>query len=114
MTLPSVSNLGDLLEELIILAQNHENAPDWALGLKLGEECGEVQSVLLHANGFIQHKSFDEDVMHECADVFNVITAILAKHYEDMSVEELSYRFFQAVDKKGQKYRKLLEDGLNQ
>ena len=104
-----LNDLQSMAFGLIEMAQDKENAPDWALGLKLGEETGEVQSVLLYENGFLQHKEFDEDVMHEVADVFNVCTAILAKHYSHLTPSEIMVRFNLAVHKKGLKYAKILE-----
>jgi NTP pyrophosphatase (non-canonical NTP hydrolase) len=102
-----------ILYDLIVLAKEKENAPDWALGLKLSEECGEVAEVLLVDNGFCQHKEIKEDLFHEIADVFNVCTAILARRYTELSADEIMVRLTQAVEKKGQKYADLLNDGLN-
>jgi len=105
--------IDQLLYELISLAAENENAPDWALGLKLGEECGEVCEVLLVDNGFCQHKELTEDLFHEIADVFNVCTAILAKRYPELGPMEILHRLTAAVERKGQKYADLLKDGMN-
>jgi NTP pyrophosphatase (non-canonical NTP hydrolase) len=103
-----------VLYDLIVLARAKENAPDWALGLKLVEEVGEVSEVILYENGFIQHKEIKEDLFHEVADVFNVCTAILTQHYTELDEAQIMVRLTQAVEKKGKKYADLLNDGMNQ
>ncbi len=108
-----MTNFDDLIADLIILARMEEKAPDWALTLKLAEECGEVSEVVLYENGFIQHKQLKEDLFHEVADVINVCTAILAQHYSEMSTIEIHDRLIQAVETKGAKYAKILREGCN-
>ena len=99
--------------ELLEMTRENETAPDWALGLKLGEECGEVQTALLYANGFLRHKTLDEDVMHEVADVINVCIGLLVQHYSEHSTDYILEWLTQAIDKKGKKYAKVLAEGCN-
>lgn len=98
----------ETLEGVLNLCRNYESAPDWALGLKLAEECGEVSEAILYANGFIQHKELKEDVLHEVADVINVALGILTQHYPDVAVPELLTQLDAAMKTKNKKYAKIL------
>jgi len=40
-------DLNKVFLDLLYMAREHDTAPDWAMGLKLGEECGEVQHIIL-------------------------------------------------------------------
>jgi phosphoribosyl-ATP pyrophosphohydrolase len=102
-----------VIYNLLKMTRDKETAPDWALGLKLGEEAGEVQTALLYANGFLRHKTLDEDVMHEVADVFNVCLGLLTQHYPDLTPEEILSQFNTALYVKGKKYAKVLAEGCN-
>lgn len=97
--------------DLLSAIKQHETMPDWALGLKLGEEAGEVSEALLKAKGYLRHKELKEDVLHEIADVFNVCLGILVQRYQNKSVDEIFDMLNQAVYKKGQKYINLLKGG---
>ncbi len=105
-------NLNDIFYNLLRMTRDLEKAPNWATGLKLGEECGEVQEAILKDNGFLKHKeeASQYDVMYEVADVMNVCCAILTSTYKDATEEEILEAFTTAMDIKGMKYRKLLED----
>jgi len=102
------SNLSETFRGLLRLTKDYEEAPDWASGLKLGEECGEVHTAILKGQGFLDHKTLDEDVMHEVADVMNVCCAILTAHYPDLEVEEIMAKLDTAMIKKGEKYAQVL------
>lgn len=102
-----------ILYELFVMTRQYETAPDWAMGLKLSEEVGEVNEAVLFSNGYVQHKIMKEDVMHEVADVFNVCIALLVKHYPGIPIDQLFTEFAAAVEKKGRKYAKVI-GALNQ
>jgi len=104
-----VHDLDDVFLGLLRMCRDHENAPDMAMGLKLGEECGEVQTAILKANGFLEHKTLDEDVMHEIADVMNVCCSILTASYPQLPPGTLLYHLSQAMEKKANKYAKVLK-----
>ena len=101
-------NIEDVFCDLLRMTREYETAPDWANGLKLGEECGEVQTAILVKNGFLKHKNLDEDVMFEIADVMNVCCALLTAHYPDYTPDELLDKLAIAMDIKGLKYAKIL------
>lgn len=101
-------NLQSVFEELLVMCREYDTAPDWAHGLKLGEEVGEVNECILKGNGFLQHKTLKEDVMHEVADVMNTCCALLTSHYPDLSPKELTEALTDAMMKKGTKYAKVL------
>ena len=102
------NNLTDEFYNLLRLTREYEKAPDWASGLKLGEECGEVQAAILKGQGFLHHKVLDEDVVHEISDVMNVCCAILTAHYPDLTPTEISTELAKAMQYKAQKYAALL------
>lgn len=98
-----------VVEELFMMVQENEEAPAWALGLKLSEETGEFSEVLLHDLGFLKHKDKEfEPLIEEAADVFNVIIGVLARRFPDENPIDLTEDFLQAVQKKGAKYAKLM------
>lgn len=101
-------NIEDVFCDLLRMTREYEDAPSWANGLKLGEECGEVQTAILVAHGFLEHKTLDEDVMYEIADVMNVCCAILTAHYPDYLPDELLDALAVAMRTKGNKYAKIL------
>jgi len=102
------NNIENVFHNLLEMTQNHEDAPDWAMGLKLGEECGEVQTAILKANGFLHHKTLDEDVLHEIADVMNVCCSILTATYPNLQPIDIIDLLAEAMEKKGRKYAKVL------
>ena len=102
------NNISQVLLKILEMTQSHEGMPDWALGMKLSEETGEVNEALLVANGFLQHKVLKEDVLHEVADVFNVCLGLLAKHYPTKTPEEILEQLNSALVKKGKKYAGIL------
>ena len=108
-----MTDIETTIYDLLRMTRENETAPDWALGLKLGEEVGEVQMALLHTNGFLRHKTLDEDVMHEVADVLNVCIGLLTQHYPDLNEAEILSRLNDALFKKGQKYARVLAEGCN-
>ena len=103
------NNLDNVFSDLIKMCREYDDAPDWAHGLKLGEECGEVQECILKANGFLEHKTLKEDVLHEVADVMNTCCALLSSHYPDHLPDELVDALTSAMMKKGTKYAKVLK-----
>lgn len=100
--------LAELFYQIINMSREHEAMPDWALALKLGEETGEIHTAILKSKGYLKHKEESEDVLHEVADVFNVCTGILVKHYPDLSTDDLITALADAMEKKGDKYKKIL------
>lgn len=103
------SNLDEVFCDLLTMCREYDNAPDWAHGLKLGEECGEVQECILKGNGFLKHKTLKEDVLHEVADVMNTCCALLSSHYPEHLPDELAEALSNAMIKKGTKYAKVLK-----
>ena len=63
--------------------------PLWALGLKIGEESGELLEALNHSLGMLPHKKMKEPLMGEVADVIQVALAIAAKAYPKLTMAEL-------------------------
>lgn len=101
-------DLQERMRDALKMTRELETAPDWAHGLKLGEECGEVQTAILKSNGFVKHKELEESVIFEVADVINVCMALLTSHYPDSSVESIVVRLDQAMKQKNKKYYDIL------
>ena len=97
---------------LFKMIQDKEEAPPWALALKLGEELGEFQSNLLHTYGYLHQKEMDEDIFGEAADMINCIIGVLAKLYPYQTPEELTERLKLATYNKGNKYERFLDENI--
>ena len=95
-------------EDLFAMAQEHDTAPSWALGLKLQEEVGEFSEAVLFENGFIQYKTNVGSPMEEAADIMNVVVSALAKIYPNKHPRELNLMLLEAMNKKGAKYARLI------
>ena len=63
--------------------------PLWSLGLKMGEEAGELLEAVNHSLGMLPHKKMKEPLMGEVADVIQVALAIAAKAYPKLPMAEL-------------------------
>lgn len=105
-------NLEEQIGYLFSMVQEKEEAPAWALGLKLGEEAGEFQSNLLHMHGHLHQKTMDEDIFGEAADVINTVIGTLAQVYPYQSPDELIKRLREAMHNKGKKYERLLDENI--
>jgi len=101
-------DLEETLMKCLDMTRNYDDAPDWAHGLKLGEECGEVQEAILKANGFLDHKELNEGVVEEVADVINVLMALLTAHYPDLTIYHIATKLDNAMKQKNQKYYEVL------
>ncbi len=98
-----------IIHKLLTMTRDKETSPAWALGLKLAEECGEVNEALLRDLGFLRHKEAKEGVINEVADVFNVCLGLLAVHYPNSTPTEICVALEHAMHQKGQKYADILE-----
>jgi NTP pyrophosphatase (non-canonical NTP hydrolase) len=101
-------NIEQTLYTLICMTRDNERMPDYGLAMKLAEECGEVNTAVLKSMGYLQHKTLDEDVMHEVADVINVCIGLLTQHYLKMDEETILNELNKALCRKGQKYKDIL------
>ena len=100
------------LRYLVDMVQAKEEAPAWALALKLGEESGEFQSNLLHTMGHLHQKEMAEDIFGEAADVINCVMGTLAKLYPFHTAEEIVELLREANYNKGTKYERLLDEDV--
>lgn len=110
----SNSDLTCIFYDLLCMTKKSEPAPDWASGLKLGAEAGEVQEAILKGRGFIEHKELNEEVVEEIADVMNVCCAILTAHYPDETPSTILGMLGDAMIKKGHKYAGILNTTVPQ
>ena len=92
------------------MVREHENAPSWALTLKLSEEVGEFSEIILKDYGFLHHKNkkWKDTPVEEAADIMNVVLGALSKHYPDKTSDEIEQELFDAMNKKGSKYARIL------
>ena len=98
----------EAMVECLEMVRTFDVSPGWAHGLKLGEECGEVQEAILVNAGFCDHKELKEGVIEEVADVINVCMAILSAEYETVPLDELLGQLATAMEKKNQKYANII------
>jgi len=100
----------NLISHLFNITQSKEDAPPYALTMKLSEEVGEFNEVMLHELGFLRHKDKDwkDTPIEEAADIINVLIGTLAVHYPNKTPEELSAELKIAMIKKGNKYARIL------
>ena len=97
------------IEDIFAMVQKYEDAPPWALGLKLSEETGEFSEVMLHELGFLKHKEKKfEPLVEEAADVINTVIGGLARSYPSKHPRELSLLLLEAINKKCGKYSRIL------
>ncbi len=96
---------------LIEMTRAHEDAPAWALVIKLSEEVGELSEIMLHELGELHHKTdkeWKDTPIEESADIINVLLGMLAVHYPDKTSAEISQELLDAMVKKGTKYARLI------
>ena len=98
------------INQILEFTKQYETSPSWALALKLGEECGEVNEAVLKDYGFLQHKQLKEDVFHEAADVINVLIGLLVTHYPNLTTEEIGFKLNEALTTKGAKYKRVIKN----
>jgi hypothetical protein len=99
-----------LIEQMFQITQEYENAPAFALTIKLAEEVGEFSEIMLHEFGFLHHKDkeWKDTPIEEAADIMNVLVGALAVHYPHKTPKQLSDELSAAMLKKGTKYARLL------
>jgi len=66
-----------------------EPKPLAALGLKLGEESGELMEAINHHLGWLPHKVMKEPIEGEVADVVQIAVAILVRAYPNLDTEQV-------------------------
>lgn len=104
--------LEEQFEYLYKMVDAKEDAPAWALGLKLGEESGEFQQNLLSELGHLHHKEMNEDIFGEAADVINTVIGAISKLYPELPSDEFIERMRIAMYNKGEKYERLLDENI--
>lgn len=85
--------------------------PDWALAMKLSEECGELNEAMLKDLGFLQHKGELEGPLGEAADVIIVAISAIAAHCPELPQSALVEQLRTALVEKTNKYKNIL--GVN-
>ena len=105
-------NIEEQFEYLFAMVQEKEDAPAFALGLKLGEETGEFQQNLLHTYGYLHQKEMKENIFGEAADVINTVIGTLGALYPYQTPEDLVARLQEAMYNKGIKYERLLDENI--
>lgn len=82
--------------------------PLWALGLKIGEEGGELLEAINHSLGMLPHKKMKEPLMGEVADVVQCAIAIASKAYPKLTMAELLAQIEEQLILKTDKWEKAL------
>ena len=101
-------------EDILTMVQEHEEAPEYALCLKLMEEAGEFAEVLNYELGWLKPKEDGrefEPLIEEAADVIITVMGTLARHQMHKHPRALNLDLLAAIQKKAKKYSKKL--GVN-
>lgn len=99
-----------LILTLLEMTREYETATSWAMTMKLTEEVGELNEVMLYEHGYLQYKDkeWKDTPIEEAADILNTVLGMLSKHYPDKTPEEISQELIGASLKKGKKYGRIL------
>ncbi len=99
-----------MIKSLLEMTREYESAPSWAMTMKLTEEVGELNEVMLYEHGFLKYKDkvWKDTPVEESADILNTVLGMLSAHYPDKTPEEISKELFEASLKKGKKYGRIL------
>jgi len=105
-----MNDWNEMFLTLLKMTRKHEPAPSWAMTLKLGEEVGELNEVILHDCGYLQYKKkeWKDTPVGEAADIINTLLGMLQAHYPDKTPEEISEELFKESIRKGTKYGRIL------
>ena len=105
-----MSDWNKTIQTLLEMTKEHEDAPAWALTIKLSEEVGELSEIMLHEFGHLHHKDkeWKDTPMGEGADIINTLLGLLQAHYPDKTPEEISQELFEESIRKGTKYGRIL------
>ncbi len=79
-----------------------------AMGLKLGEEFGELCEQINVINGNLPKKVLKEEIAGEIADMFNCLMCILFKAHPDLNYYECLALFNKTLELKNDKWRKVI------
>ena len=95
---------------LLEMTRENEVASSWAMTLKIGEEVGELNEVILYDYGYLQYKDkeWKDTAVGEVADIINTLLGMLQAHYPDKTPEEISQELLEASKNKGKKYGRIL------
>lgn len=104
-------NYYEQITHIVTITQQHETAPDWALSMKLSEECGEFNEAMLKELGYLQHKVSKEGTFGEAADVIIVVLSALAKHYPDLPPSTIVAQLYSKLCEKTGKYEQIMGIG---
>ncbi len=104
------NNWDDMIFTLLEMVREYQDAPSWAMTMKLAEEVGEFSEIMLYEHGYLRHKDkeWKDTPTEEAADIINTLLGALSMHYPDKSSEEISKELFDAMIKKGNKYARVL------
>jgi len=99
-----------VIPRLLYMTATYEDAPAWALCMKLSEEVGELSEIMLHELGHLHHKDkeWKDTPAEEAADIMNVLLGLLAVHYPEKTSDEISHELLTAMIKKGNKYGRVI------
>ncbi len=108
-----MSDWNSVIKFLSEMVREHDDAPAYAMTIKLSEEVGEFSEIMLKEFGFLKHKTkeWKDTPAEEAADIINVLIATLVAHYPDKTPDEISNELLTAMIKKGDKYAKLIGAG---
>jgi hypothetical protein len=102
------TSITDLLPHIITQVRRFDKLDTTEMHMKLSEENGEFAEALLVERGKLPGKKLKEPAMGEGADVIIATICTLAKHYPDLSPEQLAAELSKWVNIKMNKYEQNL------
>jgi NTP pyrophosphatase (non-canonical NTP hydrolase) len=95
------------IRRLLSLAKRDNYSLD-AMTLKHVEECGELAEAVNHVQGRLPHKTMKEPLVGEVADNIICAVAVLQKAYPNTSFDDLELLLLEHLDKKSDKWDRVI------
>ncbi len=98
-----------IFQDVFELSRGNTNTlPVLARNAKLMEETGEFSQALLHKLGYLPHKTMNEPLMGEGADVILCLLDTLASAHPEMDPNELLEALSEQLKKKSLKWKQVM------
>jgi len=109
-----VASSHSVLLKIFGLSRSDQNTlPVLARNAKLMEEVGEFSQALMFAQGYLPHKTVDEPLVGETADVILCVLDTYAAAHPELSPEELAVNLVAQLEKKMAKWDRVMRVRAN-
>lgn len=104
-----VASSHSVLMKVFKLSRSDQNTlPVMARNAKLMEEVGEFSQALMFGQGYLPHKTVEEPLVGEAADVILCVLDTYAAAYPELSPEELAVNLVAQLEKKSAKWDRVM------